>query len=376
MLIVLSRVIEIFIAYFLLTYLCFYLHVSVGSHFWLIATITTWLCFGHHIKRKLKYQGIFASWYAPLTKINEWNLSIGFAILSIYAALQFSNSFQKDLFLASVIALSIQIFLCNYIYKPRSPLLALIQITSAIESFLIAILILIYTQVKFDNLITYTIFQNILLIMITICNYYFLRSFIFYQKLIIRNENSETKLSYNQKLNIAVHESSHLLMYIFYREVPHDIQILLFKEAKKINPSAQGLVMARVPIYNNSDFLKWRMMLSISGIRGELVIFGNHSHGSESDFQEWRELAHIYLSNFESQYIPQPIKTNELKNNKMLETKLYDEQIYIIDKFLKNNKRILLKISKQALVFNKLNYNQIYPHFKNIKTIKEMPKEK
>ena len=212
--------------------------------------------------------------------------------------------------------------------------------------------------------------------MITICNYYFLRNFIFYQKLIIRNENSETKLSYNQKLNIAVHESSHLLMYIFYREVPHDIQILLFKEAKKINPSAQGLVMARVPIYNNSDFLKWRMMLSISGIRGELVIFGNHSHGSESDFQEWRELAHIYLSNFESQYIPQPIKTNELKNNKMLETKLYDEQIYIIDKFLKNNKRILLKISKQALVFNKLNYNQIYPHFKNIKTIKEMPKEK
>ena len=164
MFIVLSRVIEIFIAYFLLTYLCYYLHVSVSSHFWLIATITTWLCVGHHIKRKLKYQGIFASWYAPLTKINEWNLSIGFAILSIYTALQFSNSFQKDLFLASVIALSIQIFLCNYIYKPRPPLLALIQITSAIESFLIAILILIYTQVQFDNLITYTIFLNIFLI--------------------------------------------------------------------------------------------------------------------------------------------------------------------------------------------------------------------
>ncbi|MDP7851007.1 hypothetical protein, partial [Acinetobacter baumannii] len=200
----------------------------------------------------------------------------------------------------------------------------------------------------------------------------FLRNFIFYQKLIVESDNS---LSYNQKLNIAVHETSHLLMYVFFKELPHDIQILLFKEAKAVNPEAQGLVVARVPMYNTKEFLEWRMMLSISGIRGELLIFNNHSHGSESDFQQWRSLAHLYLLNFRQDYTSQPVTASQMSHNKALETALYERQLYIIDKFLKKNKSLLIKISKQALVYNKLDYLQIYPHFKYIKRINEMPIE-
>ena len=372
--ILLGRVFEIFIAYLLLSYIFYCVGVLVSSHFWLLIIIAAWLSLGHQIKKKLKYQGIFASWYALLTKINERNLSLGIIGLSVYSAWQNHSYFQKETFIATAIALLIQIVIITYYYKIQIPLLK-IQIISAIESYLLALIMFKLTQDKLNNLLIYIAIQTFTLTLITKCNYYLLRNFVFYQKLTIKINDSQNELTYNQKLNIAVHESSHLLMYIFYKEVPHDIQILLFKEAKKINPSAHGLVIAKVPMYNTGEFLKWRMMLSISGIRGELLIFGNHSHGSESDFQQWRELAHIYLLNFDSKYISQPINSTDLKNNKILETKLYEEQIYIIDKFLKQNKRIILKISRQALVYNKLSYNQIYPHFKSINTIKEMPKE-
>ncbi len=127
-------------------------------------------------------------------------------------------------------------------------------------------------------------------------------------------------------------------MYVFFKELPHDIQILLFKEAKAVNPEAQGLVVARVPMYNTKEFLEWRMMLSISGIRGELLIFNNHSHGSESDFQQWRSLAHLYLLNFRQDYTSQPVTASQMSHNKALETALYERQLYIIDKFLKKIK--------------------------------------
>jgi hypothetical protein len=373
--ILLGRFFEIVIAYLLISYILNSLNISISSHLWLATSITAWLLYGHHIKKKLKYQGMLSSWYAPLTKINERNLSLSFICLSLYIALQYPIYFQKDIILIAVISLLIHVIFFTYYNKLKIPFFKLILIISSIETYLIAILIIKITNGIFENILIIMMIQNVLLILISKCNYYLLRNFVFYQKLIIKKNNFQNELSYSQKLNIAVHEASHLIMYVFYKDVPHDIQILLFNEAKKINKSAQGLVIAKVPLYNTGEFLKWRMMLSISGIRGELLIFDNHSHGSESDFQQWRELAHIYLLNFEKNYIAQPINVKDLNNNKVLETKLYKEQIYIIDKFLKNNKSILLKISKQALVFNKLTYKQIYPHFKNIKNIKEMPKE-
>ncbi len=225
---ILSRVIEIMALYALIYFFCYYLSITISSSLWLITGIAIWLTLGHKIKSRLKYRGIFSSWYAPFTIFNERVLGLGLILITIYGFISLEPLFVKNIFYCVSIAAAIHfistLFLERYNKRP------------------------------------------------------FIKS-----------------LSYNQKLNIAVHETSHLLMYVFFKELPHDIQILLFKEAKAVNPEAQGLVVARVPMYNTKEFLEWRMMLSISGIRGELLIFNNHSHGSESDFQQWRSLAHLYL---------------------------------------------------------------------------------
>ena len=342
---------------------------------WLITGITVWLALGHNIKARLKYRGIFSSWYAPLTIINERGLGYGLIIISILSFTSMEPKYLPILFYCVIIAALIHLsgsLLFERYYK--RPYLKTIILASTVESYFITYLGLYFIQksLTYQNIIIGSLLILLINIVITQCNYYFLRNFIFYQKLMCDSNNS---LTYNQRLNIAVHETSHLLMYVFFKELPKDIKILLFKEAKSFSPDAQGLVVARVPVYNTKEFLEWRMMLSISGIRGELMIFNNHSHGSESDFQQWRSLAHIYLMNFRQDYTSQPVTTSQMNHNKALETELYERQLYIIDKFLKNNKTLLIKISKQVLVYNKMNYLQIYPHFKNIKRISEMPIE-
>lgn len=369
-----GRLFEILFAFFIVFYIFNYLKISVPS-FWLLFWVGIWLTIGHAIKLKLKYQGFFASWYAPLSRINERGLGYIFIICTLISIFYTKNIFPKELLFSALIATSL-LLIYNFLVKSKipKPLYNLIIVFSAIESYFTSqlVLYLIQGSLSYDDLFYQTILLLILIYIVTQANYYFLRNFMFYQNLII---NSEKKLTYKQKLNIAVHETSHLLMYIFFKDVPLDIEMLLFEEAKKNNPDAHGLVIAKIPIYNTKEFLEWRMMLAISGIRGELLIFNNHSHGSESDFQQWRSLAHVYLSNFKPSYTPQPITLNQMNHNKVLESELYERQIYIIDKYLKKNKGILLKIAKKALVYNKLTYLQIYPHFSKIKRIKELPHE-
>lgn len=372
--IIVARLFEVLIAYICTYYILFYLGIKIPSHIALCAYIGVWLSAGHLLKRKLKYQGVFSSWYAPLTKLNEQILSLFFIVLSIYSVLNYQVIFLKDLFLYTITVMAV-----NFIYqivftKNKKALLKTLSVIAALQTYII-----VYTSQKFVFLSSFPYFNTlpyIFFVVIFYSNYYSLRNFIFYQKLSIKIESNGLNLTYNEKLIISVHETSHLLMYSYYKNVPHDIQLLLFKEAQKIQPDVNGLVIARIPMYNTKEFLQWRMMLSISGIRGELLMFNAHSHGSESDFQQWRDLAFTYLTNFESKYVSQPTTAEQMNRNKDLESHLYNEQIYIVDKFLKNNKRLLISISRKALVFNKLNYNQIYPYFKSIKLIKELPRER
>lgn len=372
---IMFRVIEILTVYVLLYCLCSYLSISIPSPLWFIIGISIWITLGHRIKTRLKYRGMFSSWYAPITIINERILGYALILLSILSFIYMEPIFFEYLFycvlIAALIHLSAALLFDRYY---RRPLKKTIILASSIETYFATYFVLYFIQksITSENILIGSLLILFFNVLITQCNYYFLRNYIFYQKLIVDSDN---QLTYNQKLNIAVHETSHLLMYIFFRELPQDIQILLFKEAKTVSPDAQGLVIARIPMYKTKEFLEWRMMLSISGIRGELLIFNNHSHGSESDFQQWRSLAHVYLMNFRQDYTSQPLTASQMNNNKNLETELYEKQLYIVDKFLKKNKSLLIKISKQALVFNKLDYLQIFPHFKNIKRIQEMPVE-
>lgn len=373
----LGRIIEVLIGFIIIKYISFYLFTFIfPSNFWLILVVGSWLTIGHILKKRLSYQGLLSNWYAPLIVLNETLLSYFFVLLTIYILVKNKLYFSVDLALTLTLSAIVLVFI-NYIFKKSkiSPLLKTIILFSAIQIYFIQTNFFQEIYLKNGSLFYNIIIEIIILSVLSYINYLNMRNFVFYQKLIIK-KNKDSYSNYNQKLNIAVHEASHLLFYTYFKTLPKDINIFLFSKAKKISQDAEGIVIARVPIHNTKEFLIWRMMLSISGIRGELLIFNAHSHGSESDFQQWRELATIYLINFDGRYISQPISTTDFNNNKLIETELYGEQIEIIDRFLKENKNLLMKVAKKTLVLNKLNYHQIYPFMKQIKCTKGIPKEK
>lgn len=341
-------------------------------------SILAWLVIGYFFRDRSEYNGSIAVWIAPLNLLNEKIVAVTIAGLSVYAATHMKEA-DTGIFIVSTIASFLIIFI-GYSTIKRSYKVALllpILLISAFESYFIVnyFLHLLDSDIQSKNNIQQITSIIIMITSTAIINHYFLRNFMFYQKFMVKLENTYNQLSYNQKLTISVHESSHLLMYRYFKELPEDIELLLFNRAKAYYKNAQGLVISKIPIHSTREFIEWRMMLSISGIRGELLVFNNHSHGSESDFQEWAKWAHIFLKNYNKNYVSQPTTYIQIKKNKELEQTLFHYQANIIDDYLYKNKSILLNLARQALVFNKLSYKQIHPHFKRIKIVKGIPLE-
>lgn len=365
---------EVLLAYVVVQYVLAYLGISIPSKMWLAVFLIIWLTTGHLAKKSLRYQGLLSNWYAPFCRVNERNLGLSLFLITIFCLYKLETLINSDLLYTLLFFNLINLITSNLVTPNlNKPYLTYIYLFSCVQIYFITNQFLYLTHNNFE--LKNLAHQALLLlasIAITQVNYLFLRNFIFYQRLII---DIEQPLTYHEKLIIAVHEASHLLMYTYFKNLPHNINVALFNEAKKIRSDAQGLVTAQIPLYNTKEFLEWRMMLALSGIRGELMIFNNHSHGSESDFEQWRDLAHTYLVKFYPKYNPQPQTTKDKNINQNLEIQIYENQIATIDKFLKLNKKILLKIAKQSLVYNKLNYLQIYILLKKVKKIKLMPRE-
>lgn len=369
----LIRLIEILFAFAILKYINLFNNVPL-SNFGLLMLVATWLNCGHLLKKRLHYQGLFSNWYAPIVLVNETVVSCCLAALTFFCMIKLKEYLHFDLLLSILFALSFIYFLRLLSNKYTIPLFLTITFFSAVEIYLLQLNFIGQEKLNLYEIKYLVIIETILLSLSTIVNLLFLRNYIFYQKLITKTDN-KILLTYNQRFSIAIHEAAHLLLYIYFKDIPQNIEVLLFNKAKKIHPDSEGLVLAKIPVFHTASFIQWRMMLSISGIRGELLIFNNHTHGSESDFQQWRELCHIYLSNFDRRYVNQPLTAKEFSQNKKLETNLYNYQIQIIDDFLKINRKILVKTAKKSLVFNKLNYKEIYPLLKQVKLIKGIPTE-
>ena len=177
---ILGRLIEILLAYILVFYVLYYLQISISSQFWLFISVGLWLTLGHAIKRKLKYQGILASWYAPLSRVNERGLGYAFFALTFISIFYSKNLYQKEIIFTVLIA-TITLLIIHLLIKSKTPkpLFKSIILFSSIEAYFITeqLLYLLQRGFSFDNLIYQAILLIVLIYVISQSNYYFLRNF-------------------------------------------------------------------------------------------------------------------------------------------------------------------------------------------------------
>lgn len=384
---IVSWIIGLLIAYFVCMYfLYFTIGVSIRSTMGLFLFLAVWSGFGAYMSNKLNYNGLLSNWYSPFA---AFNVKVT-AIIALCVTFLGMNCINKIIAwdLAWAIIPTIPIVLISLTFIKLFHGIALVR-TIAMFSTLQTLMIMVLAVYVFDieyqskplfepkstiNAILITLVY-FMVTGLTIVNVYALRHFEFYQRMTTNQEKNQF-LTHTSKLKIAVHEAGHAMIYAYFKKVPEQFEILLYEHAMNRDGESRGLVIAKVPIKNSKDFKEWELLLSLAGTRAELIAYGKHSDGSESDIKRWQDLAHSFLTEYNSKYTNQPTTPAHFEINKRLETALFEKHTKIIDKYLSKNKTIMMKMAKQAMVFHRLESVHIAKHLANVTYTAGFPREK
>lgn len=352
----------------------------------LLLFMGTWSGYGLYIGKKHGFDGVLSSWYTPFIVCDVKFCATAFAVMTVMGTVLINKTIAWDLAWCIVPTIPITLIALTLLpFFKGVPYVRTLTMLATFETLMIMVLLVYIFKVDYSNqpLFQPKSFANMLMIMashiiiacITTANIFALRGFEIYQKM-SSVQSLTSKLPYKVKMQIAVHEASHAVMYAYFTKPPSQFDIYLYEKAMIKEPESRGLVIAKIPQLKGKGFQEWRMLLAIAGIRGELLIYGNHSYGSDNDFQVWQKQASQFLAEHSSKYTPQPTTSAEMHINKSLESELFDRHTKIVDDYLKKNKSVVLAIAKQAMVFHSLESHHLHKHLAKIAFTSKFPREK
>ena len=384
---IVSWILGLLIAYFAsLYFLYFTFGVSIRSTMGLFIFLAIWSGFGAYMSSKLNYSGFLSNWYSPLAVFNV-NIT---AIVALCLTFLGMNTINKvvawDLAWAIVPTIPIVLISLTFIkFFHGIALVRTIAMFSTFQTLMILALAVFIFNIDYTSKPLFEPKSSVNAVLIslvyfmvtglTIVNVYALRYFEFYQRMTTNQEKNQF-LTYAVKLKIAVHEAGHAMMYSYFKKVPEQLDILLYEQAMNKDNESRGLVVAKVPVKNSKEFKEWQLLLALAGTRAELIAYGKHSDGSESDIKQWQDMAHSFLTEFESKYTNQPTTPAHFEINKRLETALFEKHTKIIDKFLSKNKSVMMAMARQAMVFHRLESVHIAKHLSKVSFTSGFPREK
>lgn len=384
---IVSWILGLLIAYFVsLYFLYFTFGVSIRSTMGLFIFLAIWSGFGAYMSSKLNYNGFLSNWYSPFAAFNV-NIT---AILALCLTFLGINTINKviawDLAWAVVPTIPIVLISLTFIkFFHGIALVRTIAMFSTFQTLMILALAVFIFNIDYTSKPLFEPKSSVNAILIslvyfmvtglTMVNVYALRYFEFYQRMTTNQEKNQF-LTHAVKLKIAVHEAGHAMMYSYFKKIPEQLDILLYEQAMNKDSESRGLVLAKVPVKNSKDFKEWQLLLALAGTRAELIAYGKHSEGSESDIKKWQDMAHSFLTEFESKYTNQPTTPAHFEINKRLETALFEKHTKIIDKFLSKNKSVMLAMARQAMVFHRLESVHIAKHLSKVSFTSGFPREK
>lgn len=384
---IVSWIIGLLIAYFVsLYFLYFTIGVSIRSTLGLFIFLALWSGLGAYMSIKHNYNGILSNWYSPFAAFNVKITAIVALCLTFLGMNTINKVIAWDLAWAIVPTIPIVLISLTFIKLFHGiALVRTIAMFSTFQTLMIFALAVFLFNIDYQ---TKPLFEpksaiNAILITavyfmvtgLTMVNVYALRHFEFYQRMTTNQEKNQF-LTHATKLKIAVHEAGHAMMYSYFKKVPEQLDILLYEQAMNKDGESRGLVIGKVPIKNSKEFKEWQLLLSLAGTRAELIAYGKHSEGSESDIKKWQDMAHSFLTEFDSKYTNQPTTPAHFEINKRLETALFEKHTKIIDKFLSKNKSVMMKMAKQAMVFHRLESVHIAKHLSSVSYTSGFPREK
>ncbi|MBX6949539.1 hypothetical protein EX227_13175 [Providencia rettgeri] len=173
----------------------------------------------------------------------------------------------------------------------------------------------------------------------------------------------------------AIHECGHALVYALQNTHPEFMRVVLAREARG-NALRLGYMESNVVLDGRAtrDQLYWRMLLALGGSAAELAVYGKQFEGSQEDMRSWSEQAERYLQNgFGNVLLLDDSKDESLRNNISAFNALHDEQVAIINQFMRDNVTLLTDMAAELRSTGSLDTPAIEAYLKRVTIGAEVP---
>lgn len=320
----------------------------------------------------IKFMGYF------FNKFYLYNLVFSLILFLTFKSIYFNNiNFNMEILAAALLMYLTIIIYLRFTKLAQVPLIGYLIFFSLIQSYFLTLDISIKLNIEENDQSSIHLiskYSSIILItttFIAFVNMHFLSNRLFYINYLLGILN----ISDCEKFIVSVHEVSHFIAFCFFKNPPLKLEILLFKNAKKINPSVNGIFISTSFEFSSKEYYYWKMLICLSGSVGESIIMNKKSEGSISDYREWDLASDLYLTKYEPEFKKMPKSFSEKTNNDLIKNRLYSENIAMIESHLILNKKLLTYLSSKALINNKLNPSELNYYYSKIKFNKNFPRE-
>lgn len=173
----------------------------------------------------------------------------------------------------------------------------------------------------------------------------------------------------------AIHECGHALVYALQNTHPKIMRMGLTREARG-DELRLGYMESNLALDGRAtrDQLYWRMLLALGGSAAELAVYGKQYEGSLEDMRTWSEQAERYLQNgFGNVLMHDDGKDESLRNNISAFNALHDEQVAIINQFMRDNVTLLTDMAAELRSAGSLDTSAIEVYLKRVTIGVEVP---
>lgn len=162
--------------------------------------------------------------------------------------------------------------------------------------------------------------------------------------------HSETNLSDRDKFAIAIHESGHAITHALAKEcLPETFRMTLVNNSNG-NGEAYLHCFKEEHKYHSTPFIKFYLMVLLSGRAAEDAVFGNHTGGSEDDLNKWMSLATKHSNSALDIALYKPATTKEESEANLHVLQEYQSKQYVqVWKLMELNKTLLIEMAKEFI---------------------------
>lgn len=175
------------------------------------------------------------------------------------------------------------------------------------------------------------------------------------------------KLTEQDLLAVAAHESGHALTYAAFGGIPDNSEVVIRGDDEATGIGGYVTTILSKHTISNRAYEEWEMLTCLAGKAGEYHLLGSNTLGAVNDHQKWTNVAKEYLSNHnEGIFYNRPKTRLEQETNDKALVELQKKQRALLDQYFDMNSGIHQQLADALMESRRLEKKDLVPYLSQV----------